>query len=225
MSSVPICQHIKTNGELCGCPALKDRRFCYFHDQAERRRRANARRNARQTLPRQYTFQLPLLEDANAVQVAIMETIEALLDGRINHRYAGLIFYALQTASANLKHTTFKTDAPKPAEPWVDEMLTYLRAIPDPNEKPATATPTSSSRPEHAPACVNTSSSRPEHAPACGVERPASPSDSSMTRSQDDTIPAGTIPKIHAAAEPPHSFFRSRSSVFNGVMTRSPEKV
>ena len=26
-----ICRHIKTNGERCGSPALRDQTHCYFH--------------------------------------------------------------------------------------------------------------------------------------------------------------------------------------------------
>lgn len=196
MPPVPTCQHIKTNGELCGCPALKDRRFCYFHDQAERRRRANARRNARQTLPRIYTFQLPLLEDANAIQVAIMETIEALLDGRINHRYAGLIFYALQTASANLKHTTFKATGLKPRDVQLDELLEALRAIPDPNAKPDTVVvePTGLDRRSNelqssGNNCPgNQTSPQLTSAPSASSALVSPPSDGTMARSHDGTI-------------------------------------
>jgi len=29
---IPRCAHIKTNGTQCGCPSLRERRFCYFHE-------------------------------------------------------------------------------------------------------------------------------------------------------------------------------------------------
>jgi len=44
MSSVPTCQHLKVNGIRCGCPALRNRRFCYFHDESRKRQRASAQR-------------------------------------------------------------------------------------------------------------------------------------------------------------------------------------
>src|ERR1051325_2747279 len=130
MSSVPTCQHLKVNGIRCGCPALRNRRFCYFHDESRKRQRASAQRK-RCIYPRNHVIEFPVLEDANAVQVALMQTLDGLLDGRLNERQTGLILYALQTASANLKHTTFKAEEPEPEEPWVGELLTALRALPN----------------------------------------------------------------------------------------------
>jgi hypothetical protein len=51
------------------------------------------------------TFTLPVLEDANSVQIALMQVIEVLLSGRIDSKTAGLLLYPLQTASLNLKQT------------------------------------------------------------------------------------------------------------------------
>jgi hypothetical protein len=51
---------------------------------------------------------LPLLEDANSVQVALMKVIQALGSGRVDHKTAGLILYALQTASVNLRNVHFE---------------------------------------------------------------------------------------------------------------------
>jgi hypothetical protein len=51
---------------------------------------------------------IPLLEDANSVQSAIMEVIRGLLDGDIDRRTAGLLLYALQMASCNLKYVCFE---------------------------------------------------------------------------------------------------------------------
>src|SRR5207237_5361286 len=69
---------------------LRGRRFCYFHNRLRVRHHA----------PLDY---LPPLEDANGVQSAIMEVARALLQNKIDRKTAGLLFYALQTASANLK--------------------------------------------------------------------------------------------------------------------------
>jgi hypothetical protein len=55
-------------------------------------------------------FDLPLLEDANAVQVALMKVIQMLGSGRLDHKTAGLMLYALQTASVNLRNTDFETE-------------------------------------------------------------------------------------------------------------------
>jgi hypothetical protein len=103
MDNVPRCQHIKMNGTQCGSPALRWRRQCFFHERI-RRERAKIAADA----SAQRRFDLPLLEDANSVQVALMKTIQMLGSGRLDHRTAGLMLYALQTASVNLRHAKFE---------------------------------------------------------------------------------------------------------------------
>jgi len=101
------CVHIKTNGVQCGSPALKGQTQCYFHLQAT-------------ALP---TYQfgayenhapltLPLLEDAESIQVALQRVTYWLLNGKIDSRTAGLVLSALQTASANLKRAAFEPKLP-----------------------------------------------------------------------------------------------------------------
>jgi hypothetical protein len=103
MDNVPRCQHIKMNGTQCGSPALRWRRLCFFHDRIKRER---AKIAADMTAQRR--FDLPLLEDANSVQVSLMKVIQMLGSGRLDHRTAGLMLYALQTASVNLRHANFE---------------------------------------------------------------------------------------------------------------------
>jgi hypothetical protein len=96
---------VKVNGTQCGSPALRRKRRCFFH---ERIRREQARIAADRSS--QGAFDLPLLEDANAVQMALMKVIQMLGSGRLDHKTAGLMLYALQTASINLRHATFEAD-------------------------------------------------------------------------------------------------------------------
>jgi hypothetical protein len=103
MDNVPRCQHIKMNGTQCGSPALRWRRLCFFHERIRRERAKIAK-----DVSAQRRFDLPLLEDANSVQVALMKTIQMLGSGRMDHRTAGLMLYALQTASVNLRNTKFE---------------------------------------------------------------------------------------------------------------------
>ena len=100
LDEVPRCQHVKTNGTQCGSPALRRRRLCFFHDRIRSQRIAD-----RKSLIR---FDLPLLEDANAVQMALMQVIQRLGSGTMDHKTAGLMLYALQTASINLRNTDFE---------------------------------------------------------------------------------------------------------------------
>ncbi len=102
------CQHIKVNGTQCGSPALTTQRFCFFH-QANRPRRVRIGRNVKQTAA---AVMLPVLEDANSIQVAVMQITRLLLAGQIDHRTAGPTLYALQIASSNLARISFEADRP-----------------------------------------------------------------------------------------------------------------
>jgi hypothetical protein len=102
------CQHLKVNGTQCGSPALRRNRFCYFHKlhheesiELNLDRLKSARRNRRATI------ELPVLEDANSIQVSLMQIMRLIIAGQIDGKTAGLLLYALQTASANLQSTNF----------------------------------------------------------------------------------------------------------------------
>jgi hypothetical protein len=84
---------------------MKKTDFCYFHE-AQRERRLRIQREEKWTKP----FQLPLLEDANAVQIAIMDIANAYLADRIDHKKASLLLYALQTAASNASRLTFANE-------------------------------------------------------------------------------------------------------------------
>ncbi len=99
---IPTCHHFKTNGVFCGSPALRGHRFCYFHHQW-REDEPEEKPDAKPA-----PFELPLLEDANAVQLALQRVMQAILHDEIDNRKAGLLLYALQTASSNLKRTKFE---------------------------------------------------------------------------------------------------------------------
>src|SRR5512142_2006150 len=181
MSSVPLCQHIKVNGESCGCPALRNQSLCYFHHHSAKRQRATARKQ-RNAFGLSKLFQIPVLEDADAIQIALMDTIHAMLDTRLDLRRASLILYALQTASANLKRCTFAATRQEQPEPWVTELLTALRAIPEPDadQQPPSFRPERAAvaRVVEGPASPSSVPCHPERStPAsqtrtCGVEGP-----------------------------------------------------
>src|SRR5437764_5403601 len=117
-TNIPRCHHIRVNGVQCGSPALKGRRLCYFH--------------SRVRITRSST-NLPILEDVNAVQHALMQVITALLEGKVDRQIGGLLLYGLQTASANSRHVDF---APLPY--YVVRDLTG--AVPHNEDEPQSAT-------------------------------------------------------------------------------------
>jgi hypothetical protein len=107
-AGAPRCEKVREDGTVCGSPQMKGYRYCYAHE------RMLAVRSSR--------LELPALEDANAVQMAIMRVQKALIDDEISEKKAGLLLYSLQMASSNLKHTTF-TDSKK-------EVVTEMPASP-----------------------------------------------------------------------------------------------
>ena len=102
----PRCAHLKANGDRCGSPAASGKELCYFHDQA---------------LADDRPVRLPVLEDANAIQVAVMIVMDGLYRGNLNYKKAALLLYGLQIASFNLRHLQLTPAgdlelAPQPSE-------------------------------------------------------------------------------------------------------------
>lgn len=97
------CHHVKTNGIRCGSPALRDEIYCYFH----RIWRHQPDCFPHRPDPNGALFDLPLLEDANAIQLAIQQTLHALISNKIDTRRAYTILFGLQTAASNAKRIRF----------------------------------------------------------------------------------------------------------------------
>ncbi len=111
MASFPNrCQHIKVNGTQCGSPALRRNRFCYFHKRHHEERIALAADRAKSAgrSRRRAAIDLPVLEDANSIPVSLMQIMRLIIAGNIDSKTAGLLLYALQTASGNLPRTKFE---------------------------------------------------------------------------------------------------------------------
>ncbi len=107
LGNVRRCQHIKMNGTQCGSPALNRKRQCFFHERAREQHNRIVKDQFHQA-----RFVLPVLEDANAVQMALMQVIQLLATGDVDRKVAGLMLYGLQTASANLRYVDFEVDEP-----------------------------------------------------------------------------------------------------------------
>jgi hypothetical protein len=106
-ASIRRCQHIKINGTQCGSPAIREHKYCYFH---VRWHHKGMQVNA--YFKEQEILTLPTLEDANSIQVGIAEVMRELAAKMIDHKTAGLMLYALQIASANVKNTNFEPEQP-----------------------------------------------------------------------------------------------------------------
>ena len=100
------CQHIKANGAQCGSPSLRRRHYCYFHEGLHNERERIIEQFA-QDKSAERTFDIPVLEDGNSIQVALMKIIQLIGAGRIDRKTATVMIYALQTAVSNLKNVNF----------------------------------------------------------------------------------------------------------------------
>ena len=102
------CQHIKVNGTQCGSPALRRNRLCFFHKRYQEERIELNTDRARAARPRKVSIVLPVLEDAESIQVSLTQIMRLIISGQLDSKTAGLLLYALQTASANLARTQFQ---------------------------------------------------------------------------------------------------------------------
>ena len=104
----PRCQFIKANGNSCGSPALKRRRFCHFHSKtADERKRKN--RNGTESRPeKSVELELPVLEDDLAIQMAVSNVCRQLANERIDPKRATSLLYGLQVAAVAVRRTAQK---------------------------------------------------------------------------------------------------------------------
>jgi hypothetical protein len=68
-------------------------------------------------------LKLPVLEDANSIQIALLQVMRLLVAQQIDHKTASLLLYALQTASCNLRMTKF--------DPWRHDVVLDPRDVAD----------------------------------------------------------------------------------------------
>jgi hypothetical protein len=119
MASYPVeirrCRHIKTNGTQCGSPALKSKELCFYHDQ---NRPVEAELYIDGERYSDGSIMLPPLEDAHSIQTVIRHVVQLMLTRRIDRKDAGVLLYALQIASGNLK--TMQTEKAKPTQMVVE---------------------------------------------------------------------------------------------------------
>jgi hypothetical protein len=94
--SFETCSHVKEDGTYCASPALRSRKYCYYHLMQRGRRLRLALAQGRNE-PAQLI--LPPLENLDSMRVALSEIVEALAAGQLDHRSAGLMLYAIQQAA------------------------------------------------------------------------------------------------------------------------------
>jgi hypothetical protein len=92
------CHHIFPDDTRCGSPRMRDEQFCYYHHDS---RRAILRPHER--MARRSTFSLVTPSSPNAILESLGEVMTRIAANDIDARRAGLLLYALQLASTNLR--------------------------------------------------------------------------------------------------------------------------
>jgi hypothetical protein len=92
----PRCEYQKANGQFCRAAKMRGHKYCNMHLAMEAAR------------PMQ--FNLPALDDANAIQVAITKGAQGLLDGTLEEKRATKLAYYLQLAMSNVGRVDFEPE-------------------------------------------------------------------------------------------------------------------
>jgi hypothetical protein len=90
----PRCRFEKANGLLCKAPRVRGKKYCHMHLMLEE--------------ARPETIRLPGLGDANAIQAAIAKGAQAVVDGKLDQKQAGILGYYLQLALSNVSRVDFE---------------------------------------------------------------------------------------------------------------------
>src|ERR1035438_6390765 len=90
------CRHVQPDGAYCGSPALRERKYCYYH--LIERRRLRRARALRDNLP--YRLEIQSLDNLYAVRAALTDIAQALAAGQLDPRTAGKLLYSIQQVSA-----------------------------------------------------------------------------------------------------------------------------
>jgi len=188
-SAAPRCQHIKVNGTQCGSPALRKKKFCFYHQQTRPLTVECYSEGEYST----GEIALHLFEDAHSIQSVIRQLVQMVLQKRIERKTASLLLYALQIASSNLKR--MELEKPQPEQVVIDLAT-----------EPETETPIAAITEDETAREISSRSSdeTPASAQSANYAREASPVNASTQTGEDskrssEDLPPGTI---HACYRP-----------------------
>jgi hypothetical protein len=92
----PRCEYPRSGGKPCRAPKVRGQKYCNMHLAMEAARPTK--------------FNLPALEDANSIQVALTKTAQGLVDGTLEEKVATKLAYVLQVAMTNVGNVDFEPD-------------------------------------------------------------------------------------------------------------------
>jgi hypothetical protein len=129
----PQCRHIRPAGATCSSPSVKGSYWCYFHSHLHERQtihhtlrlpngrfadagtaeivafpsipgRVAPEGDHGEAAAHSAALDLPPIEDAASIQLALIDILQALAANQLDTRRAGLLLYGLQVASVNVKN-------------------------------------------------------------------------------------------------------------------------
>ena len=92
----PRCEYPRSGGQPCRAPKMRGQKYCCMHLALEAARPTK--------------FNLPPLEDANSIQVALTKTAQGLVDGTLEEKVATKLAYVLQVAMSNVGNVNFEPE-------------------------------------------------------------------------------------------------------------------
>jgi hypothetical protein len=95
-NQAPRCEYPRSGGRPCRAPKVRGQRYCNMHLAMEAARPTK--------------FNLPALEDANSIQVALTKTAQGLVDGTLEEKVATKLAYVLQVAMSNVGNVDFEPE-------------------------------------------------------------------------------------------------------------------
>jgi hypothetical protein len=129
--NVRRCTHIQITGHRCGSPALKQEYFCYFHTRMIK---------GVQTRVDSQIHPVALIENAEAIQAAIMHMIDAVLKGTIDNKRANIVLKALHIAVRNSRNVYFhirRDDMVREVPNYAEQYLSEHPELNPPEPPPA----------------------------------------------------------------------------------------
>jgi hypothetical protein len=92
--NAPRCARITAGGRRCRAPRVRGQKYCHMHQALEE--------------ARPQKINLPSLDDANGIQVAIAKSAQALVDGTLDQKQASLLACYLRLAVSNVDRLDFE---------------------------------------------------------------------------------------------------------------------
>jgi hypothetical protein len=203
------CTHIQVTGHRCGSPALKQEYFCYFHT---RMIKGVQSRVDSQIAP------IALIENAEAIQAAIMHMIDAVLKGNIDNKRAALVLKALYIAVRNSRNVYFhirQDDMVREVPNYAEQYLTEHPDLNPPEPKPSeakTEDPQAAPKKESHPEPARKRESKDPH-PANGGNGAAGNSDHPAQRDHEKSWGENTPPLTTRQSERENEIKRLEASI------------